>query len=150
MHPAKEVEKLRGAVERAQIENGKPFRRKLPHLRQELQVPVGLFAGGATTVRLLVEGTPVWELTIDVAGNEIRSGAVRFPLPSQPWPRPWLRLFLDGSVIEAFIGAREALTSRVYTVKSDATELEVAYTGKGKLAVELWPLDAISTDRLTT
>jgi beta-fructofuranosidase len=149
MHPAKEVENLRGSVAKAQVEDGKPFKRTLPHLRQEIHVPVGLFAGGATSTRLLVEGKPVWELTIDVAGNEVRSGEVRFPLPFQPGPRTGLRLFLDGSVIEAFIGGREALTSRVYTVKPDSTELEVAYSGKGRLAVELWPLAAISPDRLT-
>jgi beta-fructofuranosidase len=149
IHPAAEVEKLRGAGEKATAEAGTAFRRRLTELRQELYVPVGLSAG-SVAVRLLVNGSAAWELTVDVAGNSIRCGEISFPLPSLPWPRPGLRLFLDGSVIESFIGGREALTSRVYTLKPGQTELEVAVTGKEKVAVELWPLAAISPDRLTT
>ena len=150
MHPAAEVETLRGAGEKIILEAGKPHRRKLDELRVELHVPVGLFSGGAASVRLFAGGAAAWELTIDIESRTIRCGDISFPLPSLPWPRPTLRMFLDGSVIESFIGGRDALTSRVYTLKQGDTALEVAYTGKGKLGVELWPLNAISPDRLTT
>ena len=95
-------------------------------------------------------GAKVWELTIDVAGNVIRCGDVQFPLPSLPWPRPELRMFLDGSVIESFIGGRETVTSRVYSLKPGETELEVGLEGSGHIELEVWPLNAISPDRLAT
>ena len=149
MSPAAEVEKLRGAVEKATLDEGKPFRRKLTDLRQELHVPVG-FSAKAMMVRLLTGGSKVWELTVDVAGNAVRCGDISFPLPGLPWSRPGLRMFLDGSVIESFIGGREAITSRCYALKPGETEIEIAVTGKAKMQLELWPLKAISADRLTT
>ena len=63
---------------------------------------------------------------------------------------PNLRLFLDGSVIETFIGGREALTSRVYGLKPSDTELEVSRTGPGHTELQLWPLQPITANRLTT
>lgn len=150
INPAKEVERLRGTAIKAEVTADKSFRQKLTELRCELHVPVALFHGGEATVRLLVSGTKVWELAINLADDTVRCGEISFPLPSMPWPRPWLRMFLDGSVIESFIGGREALTSRVYSVKPGETEVEVAFTGKGQMAVEFWPLKAISADRLTT
>jgi hypothetical protein len=101
-------------------------------------------------VRLLVGGTEVWQLTVNLPGDTIRAGDVSFPLPSTPWPRPHLLMFLDGSVIESFIGGREAVTSRVYTLKPGETEIEVSLTGSGSLELDLWPLQAISPDRLAT
>lgn len=101
-------------------------------------------------MRLLTGGSKDWELVVDVAGNTIRCGDVSFALPSLPWPRPTLRLFLDASVIESFIGGREAITSRVYTLKPGETELEVSVTGARNVEMIHWPLDAISPDRMTT
>ena len=150
MHPAAEVEKLRRTGEKASIEAGKEFRRKLSDLRVELRLPVGLLSGGAASVRLLVGGTAAWELTLDVDSHTVRCGDITFPFPGLPWPRPTLHMFLDGSVIESFIGGREALTSRVYTLMPSNTELKVTFSGKGKVELELWPMDAISPDRLTT
>lgn len=147
---AAEAEKLRGAVEKLAVTTAAPVRRKLGTLRQELHVPVGLFHTATATVRLLHEGATAWELTVDVAGNAVRCGEKSFPLPGLPWPRPGLRMILDGSVIESFVGGREALTSRVYGLKAGETELEIAVTGKSGLTGELWGLAAISGDRLTT
>ena len=53
-------------------------------------------------------------------------------------------------MIESFIGGREAITTRVYTLKPGETEIEVSVTGKGRITVDLCPLQAISPDRLTT
>jgi hypothetical protein len=89
-------------------------------------------------------------LAVDVAGNAVRCGDISVPLPALPWPRPGLRLFIDGSVVEAFVGGREALTSRVYGLKPGETELEVSVAGKEHVELQMWPLEAISADRLTT
>jgi len=149
INPAAEIEKLRGKVEKATVKPDMPYRLDLTTLRRELHVPIG-FGTGAIAVRLRTKGSQVWELEIDVARNTIRCGAINFPLPSLPWPRPSLRLFLDGSVIEAFIGGREALTSRVYKLKPGETELEVSLASGKNVELSHWPLDAISADRLTT
>ena len=61
-----------------------------------------------------------------------------------------LRIFIDGSVIESFIAGREALTSRVYSVRPGESELEIALLKEESVALKQWPLEAISTDRLTT
>ena len=101
-------------------------------------------------MRLLVGGAEAWQLTVNLPGDSVHCGDTSFPLPQFPWPRPALHLFLDGSVIETFIGGREAMTSRVYNIKPGETEIEVSVSGRGHLDVELWPLQPISPDRLTT
>ncbi len=150
MNPAKEVESLRGSLERATIGAASPFRRKLTDLAIELHLPGNILSDSKSTVRLITDGAPSWELIIDTTAKEIRCGDKKFPLPGLPWPQPALRLFLDGSVIESFIGGRECLTSRVYTLKPNATELEITTTATKPTHAELWPLKAISPDRLTT
>lgn len=149
MRPAAEVKKLRGPVQRVTVEPGKPFRQKLTALRQELHLPID-FSSGALTVRLMTAGSAPWELKVDVSGNSIRCGKADFPLPSLPWPRPALHLFLDGSVIESFIGDREAITSRVYSLKPGETELEVSLIGGKPVEMSQWQLAPISADRMTT
>jgi beta-fructofuranosidase len=149
MHPAAEVEKLRRPVERVVVKADAPFRQKLDTLRQELRLHIGLSSGMAT-VRLKTNRGIAWELAVDVAANAVRCGEISFPLPGLPWPRPELRIFLDGSVIETFIGGREALTSRVYGLKPDETELEITLAAGHSLALEVWQLSAISPDRLTS
>ncbi len=150
MNPAKEVESLRGPVERATVTAATPFRRKLGDLAIELHLPGNILSSSRSTVRLTVEGRPAWELAIDTQAKEVQCGNLTFPLPGLPWPHPTLRMFLDGSVIESFIGGREALTSRVYSLKPNATELEITTTGKDAIHLELWPIQPISPDRLTT
>jgi beta-fructofuranosidase len=150
MNPAKEVQSLRGPIERSTLTAATPYRRKLGDLAIELHLPGNLLSGATSTVRLLVEGRPAWELAIDNTAKEVRCGNLTFPLPGFPWPQSTLRLFLDGSVIESFIGGREALTSRVYTLKPNATELEITTTATKPTHMELWPVAPISPDRLTT
>jgi beta-fructofuranosidase len=116
----------------------------------ELHLPGNILAQSTTTVRLLGDGAAAWELVIDTDKKEVRTGDKQFPLPGLPWPQPTLRLFLDGSVIESFIGGRECLTSRVYTLRPNATELEITTTATKPTHAELWPLSPISSDRLTT
>jgi beta-fructofuranosidase len=146
---AAEVDSLRGRIEHITLTPAKPYRLKLATLRRELDLPIG-FSTSAVTVRLFTGGVKVWELSVDVAGNAIRCGNTNFPLPSLPWPRPSLRLFLDGSVIESFIGNREAIVSRVYALRPCESELEIALAGGKSISLSHWPLDAISLDRMTT
>ena len=80
----------------------------------------------------------------------MRCGDKTFPLPALPWPRPELRMFLDGTVIELFMGGREALTRRVYTLEPGETQIEVAVEDAGHVEVDAWPLKTVSADRLTT
>jgi len=150
MHPAAEVEKLRGTAERSRVSSTTTLRRKLATLRQELLLRVRLLTKTIATIRLTIRGQAAWQITIDVPGNLVRCGEIEFPLPGLPWPRPELRMFLDGSVIECFIGGREAITSRVYGMQPGEVELEVAIEGERDVEFDLWPLDRISTDRLTT
>jgi len=150
MHPAAEVEKLRGALERISVKPGAPLRRKLDTLRHELLLHVPLLRHSVVTTSLLMNGEAKWELTLDVPGNAVRCGEIEFPLPGLPWPRPGLRIFLDGSIVESFVGGREALTSRVYGLKPGECELEITVAGDRAVEVDHWPLDAISSDRLTT
>jgi beta-fructofuranosidase len=149
MSPAHEIETLRGPEKRTSLEPGQPHRIKLDGLRHEIQFTTG-FSTRRVSVQFLTSGAKGWELTIDIAGNSIRCGDVSFPPPGLPWPRPSLRLFLDGSVIESFIGGREALTSRVYGLKPGISELTISIEGTKRVALSHWPLDAISSDRLTT
>lgn len=100
--------------------------------------------------RLPTSGSKVWELNLDLAGNTVRCGDRSFPLPAKPWWAQIVRLFLDGSVTECFVCGTEALTSRVYGLKPGETELEVTVAGDGFIELDLWPLAAISPDRLTT
>jgi beta-fructofuranosidase len=149
MAVADEVEKLRGKEERFRVKAGTPLRLELPTLRRELH----LGATGslhAVTLRLLTSGNKAWELNLDVRGGKVHCGEREFPLPKSRPGEPALRLFLDGSVIEAFVGCSQTITSRVYAVKSGQTELEIAVDGEGVLELTEWPLAAISSDRLTT
>ena len=148
IRPAAEVTQLRRTSEKATVQAKTPFRRRLADLRQELRVPIDL-SMGAITVRLLTKGTEVWHLVVNVKGDSIRTSDVSFPLPS-PSPMPGLRIFLDNSVIESFIGGREVITSRNYSLAPGDSEIEVSIAGNGRIEVDLCPLQATSKDRLTT
>jgi beta-fructofuranosidase len=61
-----------------------------------------------------------------------------------------VRLFIDGSIIEAFIDSKEAVTARCYTPAPGA--IQVAWTGPGETrsSVEVSSITPISKDRLTS
>jgi beta-fructofuranosidase len=148
--PSLEVEKLRGPVEKKTLDVNAPYRLRLNTLRHEFLATIGSLSGGSLSVRLVVNNNPVWDLVVDLGGNIIRCGDISFPPPSLPWPKPEVRLLLDASVIEAFIGGQEALTSRVYSVKPGDTDVEITYKGASTIALSHWPLNTISVNRLTT
>ncbi len=149
MAVAPEVEELRGpALITSQVSNG-PVRHPLQILRWELAVRV-LQAAQAIQLRLLSGGKVAWELLYDSSNHIVRCGGRSFPIAAPPAFGPALRLFLDGSVVEAFIHNAEAITSRVYGLRPGDAELEVSAIGHGVIETMLWPLRAISPDRLTT
>lgn len=121
----------------------------LPHLRQEVELRATPMTTSAT-VRLLVAGSPVWSLTLDFAARRAQCGETQFALPVMNPAEPALRLFLDASVIEAIAGGTQAITSRCYALKPDATVLEVSAQGKGDTEFTRWPLRPISPNRMTT
>ena len=149
IQPVAEMTKLRGAAEKATVQAKTPFRRKLADLRQELRVLIDL-GMGAITVRLLTKGTEVWHLVVNVKGDSIRTGDVSFPLPSVSNSKLGLRVFVDNSVIESFIGGQEVISSRSYSLAPGETEVEVSIAGMGRIEVDLCPLQATSKDRLAT
>jgi beta-fructofuranosidase len=149
INPAEEVKTLRGPVENILVTPATPHRSKLATLRHEMLVPIDISVK-SVTVRLVNAATLAWELTIDVAENAVRCGNIEFSLPSLPLPSPSLRLFLDGSVIESFIGGREVITSRVYAVKPGETELEMSQQSNKSIEISHWTLNAISPNRMTT
>jgi len=149
MNPAVEAEKLRGQAEPRRLPAGMPFRQKLATLRRELLIPLG-DVQRKISISLFNKGESVWELLIDVPASLVTCGDITFALPPQLRPNDAIRIFIDGSVIESFIAGRECLTSRVYNLTSNETELEIFPQGAPGLDVTQWPLEAISPDRLTT
>ncbi len=156
MRVATEVEMLRGREERATTKPETSFsgptpvsRQNLPSLRRELQVRL-LGSEIALKLRLLNGGSAVWEIAIDRFSNLVTCNGKTISLPELPPSGVALRLFLDGSAIESFVGGKEAITSRVYGLKPGQTELEVEMRGKSGIEIVQWPLAAISPDRLTT
>jgi len=149
MRIAAESESLRAKAEHAAVSAEIPLRRGLPALSYELALKTGKLPH-AVTVRLLTGGASAWELTLDFESGAVHCGDKSLALPRPSSASAELRWFLDGSVVESLIGEREALTSRIYTLKPDSTELEVSVAGAGRVDVDLWPLKPISPDRLTT
>jgi beta-fructofuranosidase len=144
---AAEAEQLRGEGEKFTLSASAPLRRRLSTLRQEVSLSV---EKASPTVRLYSAGKAVWEITLDFAGKTVHCGERSFPLPVASLPADDLRLYLDASVLEAFVAGCEALTSRVYSLKPGEVELEITLNGKGSASGTLWPLNAISQDRLSS
>lgn len=149
MKPAVEVETLRQAPGHATVQNAAPWRKTLEHLRWELSLNIPEPAT-TITVRLRTDGKPAWELSLDYPNRTVQCGNTQFVVPAMKSPGYALRLFVDGSVVETFIGDTDALTSRVYALKPGQTELEIETSGSGGVGSTLWPLKAISNDRLTS
>jgi beta-fructofuranosidase len=149
MKPAVECEKLRGPVESTTVTPDAPLRQKLATLRRELRIPLSA-QSPKIAVRLLTGKEPAWELIADVQGAVAHCGDDSFGLPQTPWPNDALRIFIDASVIETFVVGRETLTSRVYNLAPGKTELEIQLLKGQSIEVKQWPLDPISSDRLTS
>lgn len=140
---ATEVESLRGKRLQPSAYSKTTWSWQLAALRCELN----LGASVATTVRLRTRGATVWEITLDPARGQVQCGDRSFSAESAAGSLP-LRVFLDGSVLETFIGAGATLTSRAYTLVPGETDLEVV-TAANAAEPALHALQPISPDRLT-
>jgi len=62
-----------------------------------------------------------------------------------------VHLWIDGSVIEAFLDRRQAFTSRFYDLPDGAAQIRLAWTGEPRLlkSLQISQIQAISADRLT-
>ena len=149
MNRALEVETLRGAEESSILQPGTPLTQMLPALRRELLIPLGI-AKPKIAIRVLTQGSVVWELLVDASAHLVTCGSVKFALPPQLSADDAVRVFMDASVIESFIAGRECLTSRVYTLEPGKTELQIELITGAGINLKQWPLTAISPDRLTT
>lgn len=149
IEPAKEVELLRGTVVRSPLASGTPHRRTSETLRHEFAFNVKKHPA-SLEFRLQTGGAVRWRITLDYATGKVRCGSAEFALPAPVLGAADLRIFLDGSVIECFVGGREAVTSRVYGLIPGATTLVSEVKGPGSVELSHWPLNAISKDRLTS
>jgi beta-fructofuranosidase len=149
MNPAVEIEALRGSQQTSTLQPGAPLEQTLLTLRRELHVPL-TDEKSKFAIRLLTEGSVVWELLVDAPAQLVTCGTTRFALPLSSKPEDALRIFIDASVIECLIASREALTSRVYNVVPGKTQLHIELLSGASLVLTQWPLAAISPDRLTT
>lgn len=147
--PAEETGKLRSEVETKTLLQQVPLRQPLATLRRELRIELGP-AAQKVAVRLFTEGNKVWELLADVPGGRVVCGETSFALPATGWADDSLQIFFDASVIETFVVGREVLTSRVYNVAPEKTEIEIELIKGQSAKVQQWPLDAVSKDRMTT
>jgi beta-fructofuranosidase len=109
------------------------------------------FKAGNTAcgLELRTATTPLFTMQYDGAGKATLGGK---PIDLSPDQEGYshLHLFVDGSVIEAFVDSREAVTARCYT--HTPAGMQLAWTGakdalKNLLVSNLKP---ISNDRLTT
>jgi len=148
MNPAVEVETLRGAEEPSTLQPGSPLKQTLTTLRRELHIPID--PTSKIVVRLLTQGSVVWELLVDASAQLVTCGSVKFALPPQLKSNDALRIFIDASVIETFFAGREVLTSRVYNLEPRKAELQIELLTGTSLKLKQWPLAAISPNRLTT
>lgn len=73
--------------------------------------------------------------------------ARQFPLSSDGVGE--IRLFVDGSVVEAYVGKRIVWTKRFYYT-GPQRDAVLRWSSAGDATVTLWPIKPISPDRLTT
>ncbi len=145
--PAAEVLSLRSVKEAVTIREGAPVHRKLANLRREIVIG-NLSAKQGLTLRLNQNGKTLWQLTLDGFQGLAHVEANEFKLPIGAAPA--LRLFLDGSVIEAFFGESEAITARVYGLLPGEAELELTSAGEGLITGEIFELKTISPDKMSS
>ncbi len=84
--------------------------------------------------------------------SECQPGILQGALPLQPGEPLTLNIFLDGSVIEIFANGRACLSDRVYPTGIDA--LRTGLFSEGGVtrlkSIEVWDMQPISSDRLTS
>jgi sucrose-6-phosphate hydrolase SacC (GH32 family) len=80
--------------------------------------------------------------------RELQINDVRAPLAGSSNAPLRLRIFLDGSVMEAFADGTTVITARIYRAPSSPLRLEFE-NPSGLADVRVWQLQPISKDRMT-
>jgi beta-fructofuranosidase len=97
--------------------------------------------------------TTVLELVYDPAktGQELQVGPQFASLPAADTTEHKIHLYLDASVVECIANDLVAVTARVYQAPTGKLRLEVPAAKLDVVnSLVIWPLRAISTDRLTS
>jgi len=92
---------------------------------------------------------PYLDLRYDHAQQVMRIDEQVVPLAAPLGSASPLNIFMDGSVIEVFVANRQAHTARVYSLDRSTPITTVSVSG-ALTDVQLWPIQPISSDRLTT
>ncbi len=135
--PAIEVGEACAVAEEVSIlQAGAPIKRTLTTLRRELRIALGASKPNIA-VRLHHAGhRRSGNSSSMFPASLVTCGDITFALPPQIKSDDTIRIFIDGSVIESFIAGREALTSRVYSVRPGESELEIALLKGESIASE--------------
>ena len=86
------------------------------------------------------------ELCIDTRGSslskDVTTGQYRAPLETKPRETVELRIFVDGSVVEAFVDNRAWITARIYPTREDSVEVRAfAEEAEGRMkTLDAWTL----------
>lgn len=122
---------------------------RIPGASFELRLEVG---NGPFLLKITDGNTPLVVATCepDESGPRCTLNDRAAPLPSSRGPFSF-HIFVDGSVVEACVNNRVALTSRVYRVPADTLRINFAASYLGAVSsLRVWELKPISPDRLTT
>jgi beta-fructofuranosidase len=96
---------------------------------------------------------PLLSISFDPAraGQELQMSGHFLNLPHRASAEHGIRLFLDGSVIECIADNRVALTTRLYSTNKGSLHLAVPDSELDAInSLFVWPIRAISPDRLTS
>src|SRR5262249_15436799 len=95
------------------------------------------------------EDKPAAHFQLDATHGTLSFNAQQVGL-SLPLGEMRFSMFLDGSVIEAFVNDRLAHTSRVYDLDAQHSTLTILDPGRAVAEATLWQVKPISSNRLTT
>ena len=160
--PIDEIHALRGEgqyIPQMILENGE--RHRLPAAGRHLEIELTLEAGSGslavdllaspdgrekTTLRLLpIEGRLELDLGTSSLSPDLQSQTLAAVFPPDPSRGLTLQVFIDGSVVEAWVNERTTLTGRAYPTADDASGLYLtSMSGQAKVRdVRTWKMDAI-------
>jgi beta-fructofuranosidase len=118
------------------------------NLSAELQMRV-LPSHGPVHITIGTEDKPAAHFQLNATHGTLSFNAQQVSL-SLPSGEMRVSMYLDGSVIEAFVNDRLAHTSRVYDLDAEHSTLTILDPGRAVAEAMLWQVRPISSNRLTT
>jgi hypothetical protein len=95
---------------------------------------------------------PWWSASINAQGANavlnVNGSSIEIPSPGKH--EYDFHLFLDGSVAELILNRRHAITTRIYRKPDGPLYLKYGDKNEVIASIEIWQLQPISPDRLTT